>query len=227
MALAEAAVVAAGAGQGGAPVLVVLAAGAGRRLGGVAKALLRLGGLSYLERICQTARAGGAGRGVAVVAPPYGEAVAVEARRLGLDVVENRQPERGMASSIELGFAWAMERGAGAALLWPCDHPAVKVETVRALLAALEAETGSGSGSAAAPIVAIIPTVAGRGGHPALIARALFPALAHCAAAPEGARTVLRAAATRRLALADAGCVVDVDEPAAAAALAASLAEAS
>lgn len=219
-----------GGTRAGRGALVVLAAGAGRRLGGVAKALLPVGGQSYLARIAATARAAGVADGVVVVAPPYGAEVAVEARRLGLAVVENPRPELGMASSIELGFAWAQAQAElAAALLWPCDHPAVKEETVRALLAAglgeaaadVDARDEAEAGIGLAALDAIIPVVAGRGGHPALILRRLFSSLASCAAAPEGARTVLRAAATRRLEVADLGCVSDVDEPAAARALAA------
>lgn len=227
-------------------VLVVLAAGAGRRLGGAAKALLPIGaaegraGETYLARIAATARAARVEHGVVVVAPPHGGAVAAEARRLGLEVVENPQPERGMGSSVELGFAWAMAQPrAEAALLWPCDHPAVNEETVQQLLdearpsasqaeaapgsrgeAVADADADSSAASASASIDAVIPTVHGRGGHPALILRRLFPELSRCATAPEGARSVLRAARVRRLAVADAGCVVDVDDPAAARAVA-------
>ncbi len=212
--------------------LVVLAAGAGRRMGGVAKALLpiRRGAATgegaeagqgasetYLARIVATARAAGVRRGVAIVGAPHGAAVAALALALGLDVVENPQPERGMASSLELGFAWAAATGGSAAtgigdaeietaLLWPCDHPAVDPDTVRALFAAFAAATPSRA--------AVVPTVAGRGGHPALIARSLFAALARCAGLPEGARSVLRGAQPLRLPLLDRGCVADVDVPA-------------
>jgi CTP:molybdopterin cytidylyltransferase MocA len=210
-----------GGTRAGRGALVVLAAGAGRRLGGVAKALLPVGGQSYLARIAATARAAGVVDGVVVVAPPYGAEVAVEARRLGLSVVENPRPELGMASSIELGFAWAQAHAElAAALLWPCDHPVVKEETVRALLAAGLADVDAGASAEAGPD-AVIPTVSGRGGHPALILRRLFSSLARCAALPEGARTVLRAAATHRLEVSDLGCVSDVDDPAAARAVAA------
>jgi CTP:molybdopterin cytidylyltransferase MocA len=210
-------------------VLVVLAAGAGRRLGGVAKALLPVapargqGGASsergdsesYLARICATARAAGVSRGVVVVGPPHDAAVTAAARQLGLDVVANPEPERGMASSIELGFAWAAavaDGGASAALLWPCDHPAVSPATVRALLAALADSSASTDPNAAEdPVAAVIPTVAGRGGHPALITRALFGQLARCTSQPEGARSVLRASRTSRLPVDDRGAIADVD----------------
>jgi CTP:molybdopterin cytidylyltransferase MocA len=225
------------AGSGGAShragrvALVVLAAGGGRRLGGVAKALLQVGGESYLARIAATGRAAGVADGVVVVAPPYGAEVAVEARRLGLWVVENPQPERGMASSIERGFAWAeAQADVAAALLWPCDHPVVTAETVRTLLMARldgpDLDPDLEPDADAWLLDAIVPTVAGRGGHPALILRRLFSALARCSTQPEGARTVLRAAAVRRLEVDDAGCVSDVDDPVAAAAVAASVAAA-
>ncbi|MEZ4360528.1 MAG: NTP transferase domain-containing protein [Kofleriaceae bacterium] len=183
-------------------VLVALAAGRGARLGGRAKALLQLGGESYLARICATARAAGVERGVVMVAAPFAAEVSAEARRLGLEVVVNPAPERGMASSVELGFAWAEATGAAEGLLWPCDHPAVAAGTVRALRAALA------DGEAA------IPRVGGRGGHPALVARRLFAALARCSGEPEGARSVLRAAAARHVDVEDAGCIVDVDRAA-------------
>ncbi len=218
--------------------LIVLAAGAGRRLGGAAKALLPIGGAgeTFLARIAATARAAGVARGVVVVAPPYGGAVAEEARRVGLEVIENAEPERGMSSSVELGFAWALRQGAASeeapsaegaaagavelALLWPCDHPAVQVETVRQLLGeAREAEAEADEDTD--PVAAILPAVGGRGGHPALITRGLFAELARCSIAPEGARSILRVARVRRLAVEDVGCVADVDDPAAARAVAA------
>jgi molybdenum cofactor cytidylyltransferase len=116
-----------------------------------------------------------------------------------------------MASSVALGFAaagdaaaCAAERGAAvraidAAWLWPVDHPAVEVSTLRALVAAL------GDHAAARPVHE------GRGGHPPLIARSLFDRLAVCADTGGGARAVLAAADTVDVAVADAGCVRDVD----------------
>ncbi|HKE17608.1 MAG TPA: NTP transferase domain-containing protein, partial [Kofleriaceae bacterium] len=108
-------------------IAVILAAGAGRRLGGAAKALLELprpgseASETFLARIAATAARAGAGRALVVVGPPHAGPVALEARRLGLDVADNPDPDRGMASSVAIGFARAAERftGAHAALLWP------------------------------------------------------------------------------------------------------------
>jgi molybdenum cofactor cytidylyltransferase len=181
---------------------VVLAAGAGTRLGGVAKALLPAGGTTFLGAIARAAAAAGiaAGDVVVVVGAPYGDAVAAEAARLGLGVAWNPASARGMASSVAVGFA-ALDPALDAALLWPVDHPAVRPATVTALIAA-QGATGAR---------AVVPTRGGRGGHPALVARALWPALVACADAADGARGVLRAADPHRLAVDDPAVVRDVD----------------
>lgn len=181
---------------------VILAAGAGLRLGGVAKALLRSpSGATYLEQIVATARAARLVAGVVVVGPPHGDEIAMHAKALGLRVVVNQKPERGMASSVALGFAAIAETECAAAWLWPVDHPDVTVATLHALHA------GRGIHDAARPVVG------GRGGHPPLVARALWPQLAGCATTDGGARAVLAAADTVDIAVTDAGCVRDVDTP--------------
>jgi molybdenum cofactor cytidylyltransferase len=183
---------------------VILAAGAGTRLGGVAKATLKTRrGLTFLEQIVMTAREAELDRCVVVivvVGPPFGAEVAAHAGALGLSIVENPEPERGMASSIALGFGALQELDDAAdAWLWPVDHPDVRVETLEALIAA------RGSHAAARPVVD------GRGGHPPLIARALFAELARCEAEPEGARSVLARADTIDVVVTDLGAIRDVD----------------
>ena len=174
---------------------VILAAGAGTRLGGVAKALLASHSGTFLSQIVATARGVGLADAVVVVGPPHGDAVAAHARELGVRVVVNPAPDRGMASSVALGFA---ALGAcDAAWLWPVDHPDVSGETLRALVAALAAHA------------AVRPLCDGRRGHPPLIARALFDQLAHCP--DDGARAVLAAADVLDVAVDDAGCLRDVD----------------
>ncbi|MCL4227967.1 MAG: NTP transferase domain-containing protein [Myxococcales bacterium] len=187
---------AAPAGRTGA---VVLTAGAGRRLGGVAKALLVADDRTYLARVVATAAAAGvdAADVVVVVGAPFGDAVAAEARRCGARVVVNPAPDRGMASSVACGFAaLAAAPAVDAAFLWPVDHPDVTAATLTALRRA-----GAG-----------VPVHAGRGGHPPLVPRRLFAALAACAALPGGARDVVRALPRR--AVDDPGVVADVDAPA-------------
>lgn len=177
---------------------VVLAAGAGRRLGGVAKALLAPDGVTFLARIVATATASGLAAADlhVVVGPPHAAAVAALATALGARVIVNPDPERGMASSIAVGFA-ALPAGIAAALLWPVDHPWVAAATVRALVAA-----GEG-----------VPVYRERGGHPPLVGRRWFAALARAHAHVDGARGILRGQLAR-IPVDDAGVVRDVDHPA-------------
>lgn len=179
---------------------VILAAGAGARLGGVAKALLQHDGGTFIGRILATTRRVGLHEAIVVVGPPHGRLVASYARKLDATIVENPDPARGMASSVALGFAALGD--ADAAWLWPVDHPYVEPATLRALMAAL------GNHAAARPVFEL------RGGHPPLIARSLFPALAACTNLEGGARTVLAAADTIDVPVTDRGCIRDIDTPA-------------
>ena len=192
---------------------VILAAGSGTRMGGAAKALLpyagggggRAGGgaagRTYLEAIVATARAVGLADGVVVIGPPYGDAVAGHARALGLRVAVNGEPARGMASSVAIGFAAIADGDADAAWLWPVDHPDVRTDSLARLAEAL-------AGHEVAQ-----PRFEGRGGHPPLIAREVWPRLVGCAAMPGGARAVLAGADAVAVELDDHGVVRDVDTP--------------
>jgi len=181
---------------------VILAAGAGSRLGGIAKALLEIERETYLQRIVRIARVAGARDLVVVVGPPFGDAVGDHARALGLGVVANPLPERGMASSVALGFAAIGESESDAAWLWPVDHPGVQVETLHRLIA------GLGSHEVAQP------RFGDRGGHPPLVTRAVWPRLAACGTLEGGARAVFVAADVVRIDVDDQGVVRDVDTPA-------------
>lgn len=198
----------------GAVGAVILAAGAGRRLGGVAKALL-VGddGRRFLDRVIGCAADAGVGDWLVVVGPPFDDAVGRQARALGAHVVHNPAPWQGMASSVAAGFGHLLqhERELGsawdAALLWPVDHARVRADTVRAIAA------GCG------PQDVVIPTYGRRGGHPTGLGRACWQDLAGCASAPQGARSVIRAIAAaepgrvRRIEVEDSGVIADVDTP--------------
>jgi CTP:molybdopterin cytidylyltransferase MocA len=179
---------------------VILAAGSGMRLGGVAKALLAAGGgRTFLAQILTTARAAGLDRAIVVVGPPFADEVAAHAVDLNAEVVINPNPERGMATSVAIGFAAMESTACDAAWLWPVDHPDVRQSTLHELERALDEHE------------AARPTFGGRGGHPPLITRALFPHLAACGDAPAGARSVLMEADVVDVEVTDDGCVRDVD----------------
>jgi CTP:molybdopterin cytidylyltransferase MocA len=194
-------------GNGTAPrrelAAVILTAGAGRRLGGVAKALLRTtDGRTFLAKIVATARDVGVVDAVVVVGPPHGEVVSALARELGCRVVVNPAPERGMASSVAVGFAALGGSKATAAWLWPVDHPHVSVATLELLIAAIDTHAGSR------------PMWGGRGGHPPLVARSLWPQLASCGDVDGGARAILANADVVAVPVGDRGVVRDIDTPA-------------
>jgi molybdenum cofactor cytidylyltransferase len=181
---------------------VILAAGEGARLGGVAKALIQRDGETFLARIVRTAREVGLADAVVVVGPPFADAVASAARDLGARIAVNEAPSRGMASSVALGFAAMLDTDVEAAWLWPVDHPMVRAP-------ALERVVAAGRGCVVAK-----PSFGGRHGHPPLVARSLFAALALCANEPGGARAVL-ARVTHETAIVDVddeAILEDVDE---------------
>jgi CTP:molybdopterin cytidylyltransferase MocA len=207
-------------------VAVILAAGAGRRVGGVAKALLRRAdGTTLLEAVVTCARAAGVSRCIVVVGPPHDGVTAAEAARLGVAVAHNADTHLGMASSVATGFAHLLAGDPAPAgdapaddapaqaeqptigLLWPVDHAHVQPATVRTII------------HACTPDGAAVPTYQGRGGHPAGFGRMLWPALATCAGAPQGARSVLHELAriapdhVVRIEVDDAGVIADIDTP--------------
>ncbi len=187
-------------------IAIVLAAGAGRRLGIVNKAaLLAADGRTFLATIAATARVAKANALLVVVGPPHQEATQAIASSLGAAVVRNPDPERGMASSVALGFEHAL-RSHGAqetALLWPVDHPLVQAATVAELAARGGYER------------IVVPQHGDRGGHPPVIGRRFWTAFAACAGAPDGARSVLHRERRHvvRIAVEDRGVIADVDEP--------------
>jgi CTP:molybdopterin cytidylyltransferase MocA len=157
---------------------VVLAAGEGRRAGGP-KALLRIEGATFLERVVGRLHRPGVVR-IVVVLGHDAARVAAEARLpASVMVVVNDAWAAGMLGSVIAGLDAA--EGAEAVLLHPVDHPLVEEETVDRVVEALE------GGARIA-----VPTHGGRRGHPGGFARATWDLL-RAAPRSEGARFVLAA----------------------------------
>jgi nicotine blue oxidoreductase len=161
-------------------VVVLLAAGEGRRMGGP-KALLQVGGTTFLESCLRRLDRPGVAARVVVTGHQAGRVAAAVPAAPGLSVVHNVDYRAGMLSSVLRGLEAAEELGADALLLHPVDHPQVEPETVDQVVAAL-----AGGARIA------VPSHQGRRGHPAGFAREAWPAL-RAAPAGEGARAVLRA----------------------------------
>jgi CTP:molybdopterin cytidylyltransferase MocA len=179
---------------------VVLAAGASERMGKSPKALLRgPDGRTYVQRIVDAAKAGGASGVVVVIGPPHGDAIK-KALPSGAAPTVNPKPDRGMLSSVQAGIAALPSKALGA-LVWPVDIPYVKPETVRALLNAV-------------PGKLVVPVHGKHGGHPVRIPRARFAELASL-----GGEQTLKALIDAqpegvvRLEVDDPGVTVDIDTP--------------
>lgn len=169
---------------------------------GEPKALLDAGGQSFLARILNSLRDGGANP-LLVVVREIDDPIAHEAQAHGGTVVLNPDPSTGPVSSLQAGIR-SLSVEAPGLLFAPVDHPLFAPETVRTLLHGFS-ETG-------APL--IVPAFEGWRGHPVLFSRALFPELLEDYL-PEGARTVVRRYLEERVQLEvqDAGILTDIDTP--------------
>lgn len=172
---------------------VVLAAGAGRRMGGP-KALLPWRGTTLLQATL-AALPPDADR--IVVLDPSSAIIAessLQAENAGARVVPNPDAARGMLSSVRTALD-ALAPGTTHVMLMPVDHPGIRAETIAAL-AFLATQH---------PDAIVVPSHAGRRGHPGIFPSSLFDALRN-APDDEGARWLLHQNAERVVHL-------EVDDP--------------
>lgn len=180
---------------------IVLSAGESKRMGRP-KALLRLGGRTFLETICARLREAGMGE-VVVVLGADADAVRRGSLLSRERFVVNREYREGQLSSLQRGLSELSPR-ADAALVTLVDHPLVLASTYSLLTEEWERDRGK----------IIVAEYRGRGGHPVVFPRAVFGELM---AAPlaEGARHVVRKDSTRvvRVKCDDPGIIDDIDYP--------------
>lgn len=186
---------------------LVLAAGAGRRMGGP-KALVELAGVPLLARAVSLLRDGGCDE-VVVVVGAAGEAVARRAEALGCAAVQADGWEEGMSASLRAGLGALSDGPHDACVVALVDQPLLGAEAVRRLVAA--------------DAVAAVATYGGAPRNPVLLRREVWAEVAAAATGDAGARTWLRAHPDRVTAVPcdGTGSPVDLDTPADLAALAA------
>ena len=113
---------------------VLLAAGAGLRMGGRPKALLELGGVPLVLR--QLIALSGAGVDeVAVVLGHHGEAIEAAVRPFPITLVRNPSPDDGQVSSVRVGLA-ALSPRLDAVIVALADQPLVDSQDIVALISA-------------------------------------------------------------------------------------------
>jgi molybdenum cofactor cytidylyltransferase len=113
---------------------VLLAAGAGERLGGRPKALLELGGVPLVLR--QLIALSGAGVDeVAVVLGHHADAIEPAVRQFPIALVRNPSPGDGQASSVRLGLQ-ALSPRLDALIVALADQPLIDAQDIVALISA-------------------------------------------------------------------------------------------
>jgi len=142
------------------PAAVILAAGEGRRMGGVAKGLLRINGEPLVLRLLASLNEAGISD-VLVVTGTHHDAIASVVQSMGARVVRNPSPEDGQHSSVRLGLESASP-SAEALLMVLCDQPLVDAADIQELMAAFKAYPEHDF---------CVPVVDGQRGNPVVVSR--------------------------------------------------------
>lgn len=181
---------------------LVLAAGGGRRYG-MPKALVPYDGCLLVERAVRTL-AGAGCTPVLVVLGAAADRVRAVADLSGADTVDNPDWATGLGSSLRTGLAGLARAPVTAAVVLLVDMPGVTAEAVRRV----------GAGATATSLAAA--GYPGRTGHPVLLGRDHWAAVAALATGDTGARPYLRAHAdrVRTVDCADIADDTDLDTPA-------------
>ena len=165
------------------PVGLLLAAGAGRRLGHGPKALLPTRGATLVEHVAGALLDGGCAEVVVVTGAGGAQVGAAVARWPGVRAHENPRWREGMGTSLRTGLATI---GPGRdVLVTPVDRPGISAEEVARVLAAHRP-----GGLTAAAHRDRTGTL--RRGHPVLFDAAWTAAAAEAAHGDVGARDLLR-----------------------------------
>lgn len=172
------------------------------------KLLLPYQGDTVVGALVASLRQGGVSDIVLVTAPDD-EPLRAWGDRAGLRLAVNPAPERGMLSSIREGLAAAggadlLARSGRPLLVTPADLPALRPETVAALL-----RHGFRDGS-----TLLVPSYRGRRGHPLLVSPARLPEIETLDLAV-GLRELLERHPDQveKIAVEDPGILQDVDTP--------------
>ncbi len=141
---------------------VLLAAGAGSRIGHRPKALLELGGVPLIRR--QLIALSGAGVDeLVVVLGHHAELIEPVVRDFPVTVVHNPVPDAGQASSVRAGLA-ALAGKLDAVIVALADQPLVNAQDVTALIGAYKKRGDKAM---------VVPAVHGEPGNPVMLDAAL------------------------------------------------------
>jgi molybdenum cofactor cytidylyltransferase len=176
----------------------ILAAGEGRRFGGV-KQLHDVDGVPMLERVLAVVAGAGIGERIVVLGAHAGEILATVDLH-GARAVVCETWRDGQAASLRAGIAAVGQ--ASAAIVWLGDQPLINAVAVDRVVRA--------RGTSEADVTRA--SYGGRPGHPVCFERTLFARL-HALRGDEGAKTVLRGLPQCLVECADVAWDGDVDTP--------------
>ena len=142
---------------------VLLAAGAGSRLGGRPKSLLELGGVPLIRR--QLIALSGAGVDeLVVVLGHHADAIEAAVREFPVTLVRNPSPDDGQASSVRIGLQ-ALAGKLDAVIVALADQPLINAQDISALIGAFKKKPAEAS--------MVVPRVGGEPGNPVMFDIAL------------------------------------------------------
>jgi CTP:molybdopterin cytidylyltransferase MocA len=177
---------------------LLLAAGAGRRYG-MPKALVRHRGQLFVEHAADVLHDGGCSP-VVVVLGALADDVRSTAALSGSSLVDNPDWASGMGSSLRVGLS-ALGGDVSAVVVLPVDTPGVTATAVRRFVAM------------ASPSALARATYDGVPGHPVLIGRERWAAVAELADGDAGARPYLARHDVTTVPCEDIASGADVDRP--------------
>jgi CTP:molybdopterin cytidylyltransferase MocA len=188
---------------------IVLAAGAGERLGGP-KALALAGGRTFIERVLGTCGRSAVDEIVVVTGAGAADVGAAALRwatdETPLRIVENAAWREGRTGSVQAGWA-SCEAGVDA-LVFPVDHPAVRLVSLDAMIGVF--------GHAGGQLEIVVPTFEREGrrrrGHPVLLSSALRDEVLRLGK-DEPLRDVVHRHEVLEVPVDDEGVLLDVDAP--------------
>ena len=146
--------------------VVLLAAGASRRFGGI-KQLHPVEGKPMVRHLAELALGSMAAR-VLVVLGAHKDAVAAALAGLALELIDNPDYESGQSTSVRRGLRAAQQSGAEAVLFLPADMPFLQTDTLNRLIATWQERRAA----------VVVPVYTGQRGAPVLFDRRLFAELA-------------------------------------------------
>jgi len=137
---------------------VLLAAGEGRRMGGVAKPLIRLQGVPLISR--QLVALSGAGVDEVVVVTGYArDAVEGQVQTFSVTLTHNEAHAEGQESSVRMGLD-ALSGPFDAIFIMPCDQPLIASGDLTELIGAFKKRPAGH---------VVVPVVNGQRGNPILL----------------------------------------------------------